>query len=273
MGSKINKISIIIVTWNTVDITLRCIQTIKKHLNNVEIIVVDNNSQDRTIEVLSKEKDIILVKNNSNLGFSKANNIGLKHASNDLIIFMNSDIELIDDSIKKMVDYFNTNLNIGIIGPQFLNIDLTPQASVFPKQNAVNAFKEFYLKKKNSYLKYIPDSSTPLSVWAISGGCLLTRKSFFESIGGWNEKYFFYFEDMDLCREVHKKGMKVVFYPECKVIHRHGASGNKIAPQKDQWHRLIPGSKKYHGLISHYFINFIIWSGQKFQKVLSLFAD
>lgn len=265
------KVSIIIVTWNTAKITQKCVRTINKFLNNPEIIVVDNGSKDDTIKVLSQEKNVKIVENHANLGFSKANNIGLKHATNKLILFMNSDIELIDDSINDLINYFQNNHNIGIIGPKFLNPDLTPQASVFPKQSTINAFKEFWLNQKYSYSKYIPKTEKPIKVWAISGGCLLTYKSFFESIGGWNEKYFFYFEDMDLCRKINQIGKDIIFFPQCKIIHRHGASGAKLADQNNQWRRLIPGSKKFHGLFNHYLINFIIWSGQKIQKLKSIF--
>jgi GT2 family glycosyltransferase len=257
------KLSIVIVTWNTAKITQKCVQTINKFLKDPEIIIVDNGSQDNTIDLLSKEKNVKIIKNNSNLGFSKANNIGLKHVSNEDLLFMNSDMELIDNSINSLLEYFKNNDNIGIIGPKFLNPDLTPQASVFPRQTALNAFKEFWLNQKNTYSKYIPSIKDPIKVWAISGGCILTRKSFFESIGGWNEKYFFYFEDMDLCRKINKIGKDVIFYPQCQIIHRHGASGTKLADPQNQWRRLIPGSKKYHGLLMHYLINAIIWSGQK----------
>lgn len=263
-------LSIIIVTWNTVKITQKCVQTINKFLDNPEIIIVDNDSQDNTVELLSKEKNVKIVQNNKNIGFSKANNIGLKHTSNEFILFMNSDIELIDDSINKLIEYFKNKDNIGIIGPKFLNSDLTPQASVFPKQTTLNAFKEFWLNKKNTYSKYIPDSNKEIKVWAISGGCILTRKSFFQSIGAWNEKYFFYFEDMDLCRKVNSLNKDVIYYPQSKIIHRHGASGSKLANYQNQWRRLIPGSKKYHGLFNHYLINAIIWSGQKLKKIQSL---
>ncbi len=268
---KTINLSIIIITWNTAKITQKCIQTINKFLDNPEIIVVDNGSQDDTIKIISKEKNVKIIENHANLGFSKANNIGLKHASNELILFMNSDIELIDDSVIKLVKYFETKDNIGIIGPKFLNPDLTSQASVFPPQTALNAFKEFWLYQKYTYSKYIPCSKKPIKVWSISGGCILTRKSFFESIGGWNEKYFFYFEDLDLCRKINKLGKDVIYYPKCQIIHRHGVSGAKLADSQNQWRRLIPGSKIYHGLFNHYLINIIIWSGQKLKKFQSLF--
>lgn len=265
------KFSIIIVTWNTAQITKKCIDTINQFIPGQEIIVVDNGSQDNTVEVLKNIKNVKLIENKANLGFAKANNIGLRFTTSEYILFMNSDIELIDNSLLKMMDFLKNNSDIGIIGPKFLNPDHTPQASVFPPQTFINAFKEFWLDKKYSYSKYIPESKKPIQVNSISGGCLATNKDYFKSIGSWNETYFFYFEDMDLCRKVNQSSKKVVFYPLCQIIHRHGASGKNIAPAKDQWRRLIPGSKKFHGYFNHYLINSIIWSGQKWQKLKSIF--
>jgi len=260
-------LSIIIVTWNTADITLKCIHTINKYLNNklnYEIIVVDNASSDNTIQLLSKEK-IVLIKNHENSGFAKGNNIGVKKAKGKYLFFLNSDMELIDDSFIAMFKFF-VNSDIGLIGPSFLNTDLTPQGSVFPPQTVANAFKEFVLKIKNVYSKYTPDSKTPVSVWSVSGGAILIKKDLFKQVGGWNEKYFIYFEDLDLCRSIRRLGQQIIFYPNCKVIHAHGQSGKHLAPAKDQWRRLIPGSIKFHGKFNHYLINSIIWFGQKFHS-------
>jgi GT2 family glycosyltransferase len=260
------QLSIIIVTWNTSQITQKCVETINKYIPNQEIIVVDNGSQDNTVQLLSKIKNVKVIENHVNLGFAKANNIGFKYTTSDYIVFMNSDIELIDKSFLDMTNYFKNNPNIGLIGPKFLNPDLTPQASVFPPQTALNAFKEFWLNQKDAYSKYLPNTKEPTKVSYISGGCILVNKDFFQKIGKWNEKYFFYFEDMDLCRQVRRLRKEIIFYPKCLVIHRHGSSGKKLADSQNQWRRLVPSSIKFHGYLKHYFINFIIWSGQKWQK-------
>lgn len=261
------KFSIIIVTWNTAEITKKCVDTINKYTPGQEIIVVDNGSQDNTVSLLKNIKNVTIIENHANLGFAKANNIGFKQANNEYLVFMNSDIELIDNSLYQMIEYLQKNSQIGIIGPKFLNPDLTPQASVFPPQTALNAFKEFWLGQPEAYSKYLPKGNDPTKVSYISGGFITIKKDFFAQIGQWNEKYFFYFEDMDLCRQVHRFQKDIIFYPQCQVIHRHGASGKNLAPAKDQWRRLIPSSIKFHGYIKHYFINFIIWSGQKWQKI------
>lgn len=262
-----NKFSIVIPTWNTAKITKKCVDSINKYLPNQEIIVVDNGSHDNTVKLLKKITNLKIIQNHTNLGFSKANNIGLNQTSHDYLVFMNSDIELIDSSLIKMINYLQKNPQIGIIGPKFLNPDFTPQASVFPPQTPLNAFKEFWLNQKEAYSKYLPKGDNPTRVSYISGGLIVVKKDFFEKIGKWNEGYFFYFEDMDLCRQVTKFNKDIVFYPQCRVIHRHGASGQKLANSQNQWQRLIPGSIKFHGYFKHYLINFIIWSGQKWQKI------
>jgi GT2 family glycosyltransferase len=263
------KLSIIIPTWNTAKITLNSINTINKHLGNFdyEIVVVDNGSTDNTIELLSKIKQVRLIKNSTNLGFAKANNQAVKIAKGEYFLFLNSDMELINQSLIDMYQHLTKNPEIGAIGPQMLNVDLTSQASVFPPQTALNAFKEFFLNIKDSYSKYLPDLNKISSVWAVSGGALMIKKDFFQKVGGWNEKYFFYFEDLDLCRTIHKFNKLVVFYPFCKIVHHHGASGQKLADANNQWRRLIPSSIIFHGKLQHSLINFIIWSGQKFHRL------
>jgi len=265
-----NKLSIIIPTWNTAAITLKCIQSIKKYLPpsgqppNPQIIVVDNASTDNTLALLQKE-NITLIKNSKNLGFAKACNIGAKKAIGDYLLFLNSDMELPNHKLIDMLKFLQKNPRIGAIGPQFLNCDKTIQDSVFPPQTLINAFKKFWLNQK-TYSKYTPKRKKPSAVWAVSGGAILIKKKLFEKIGGWNEKYLMYFEDLDLCRALHRHHKQIYYYPPSKIIHRHGASGKNLADSDNQWRRLIPGAKKYHGLLTYYLIWFIIKTSQKWQK-------
>ncbi len=265
------KLSVIILTWNTAQITKKCVLSVIKHLKNVdyEIILVDNNSTDNTISVIKQIKDprIKIIKNTANLGFSKGNNIGASKAKGEFLFFLNSDMVLIDNSINLMLEFLSNHPNIGAIGPQFLHPDSSPQASVFPPQTPLNAFKEFFLNKPR-YSKYLPNTASPSPVWAISGGALLIKKTLFSKINGWNEKYFFYFEDLDICRRLRKMDKLIFYFPKTQVIHYHGISGKNITSSENQWRRLIPSSIIYHGFLGHYLINSIIWSGQKFKKLI-----
>jgi GT2 family glycosyltransferase len=262
-------LSIIVLTWNTALITEKCVNTIIKNLKGVkyQIIVADNGSTDNTSSVFSNRNDLTYFNTGSNLGFARGNNAALKYAHGQYLLFLNSDMEFLDSSLTKMLAFHKKNLEIGAIGPSFLNPDLSPQGSVFPPQTISNAFREFWLKKP-SYSKYVPQGNTPLPVWSISGGAILIRKKLFDKIGGWDQRYFFYFEDLELCRQIWASGFQVYFYPTCQVLHRHGSSGKSLAPSATQWHRLIPSSKLYHGVLYHTFLNLVIWSGQKWQKLV-----
>ncbi len=263
-------VSIIIPTWNTADIISKCVNTIMKFLPKdfYEIIVVDNASTDGTKQIFSKIDNIKYILNDQNLGFSKANNIGAKQDIGQYLFFLNSDMELIDSTLLDMIKYLEQNPNVGVIGPQFQNPDLTIQGSITPPQTPLNAFKEYWLGISGSYTKYFLNKTT--SVNAISGGAILIDKNIFNKIGGWDERYFFYYEDLELCRQVKKLNKEIIYFPECRVIHRHGASGTKIADLSNQWRRLIPSAKIYFGLFQYYLIFFIIWSSQKVKYWLSL---
>jgi len=265
MTRKSSLLSIIIPTWNTAEITLRCVNSIRQNLGqSVEIIVVDNNSTDNTQDIF-KKNTVKYLKLDKNYGYATACNAGAKIASSRFLFFLNSDMELIDDHVLAMVDFCQNNPNCGLVGPKFLNPDLSPQGSVFPPQTPLNAFKEFWLSKK-TYSKYCPKTNKPQKVWAISGGAILISKKNYQDIGGWNQKYHMYYEDLDLCRQARSRGLSVYYFPHCQLIHRHGVSGARLADSQNQWRRLINGSKIYHGKPTHRLINLIIWSGQKWQK-------
>lgn len=262
-------LSIIIVTWNTADITLKCVQTINKYITNklkYEILVSDNGSTDDTVKKLINEKNVTVIENGSNLGFGKGNNVATLKAKGKYILFLNSDMELTDSKLVDMYRYIDSNTNIGIVGPKFLNIDGSDQGSVFPPQTLLNAFREFWLGQK-TFSKYVPLEQDPIQVFSISGGAVLIRRKLFEKIGGWDKRYYMYYEDLELCRQITKLGYSIYYYPACRFIHRHGASGKSLANSANQWRRLIPSSKIYHGFIKHYLLFIVTWSGQKWQKI------
>lgn len=262
------KLSIIILTWNTAKITKKCVISLTKKIKNIqyEIIVTDNGSTDNTKELFANLKSVKYLNTGSNLGFSKGNNLGALSASGKYYLFLNSDMEYLS-GLDKMLKYLDDHSSIGLIGPRLLNTDQTPQGSVFPSQTLLNAFKQFWLNQP-AYLKYTPSTNEPVSVWSISGGAILLKKSLFQQFSGWNEKFPFYYEDMDLCRRVRSLGLKIYYFPNCLFIHHHGASVNQLSGKNAGFKRLVVGSIKYHGILMHYLINFIIWSGQKWQKLI-----
>ncbi len=268
-------LNIVIVNWNTADVTCKCINSILKHTSKVNycITVVDNSSTDNSIKKIStiKNSRLKLIKNTSNLGYAKACNIGANSTKSNYVLFLNSDILFFDNSIKTLLDFLHKHTkNIGLVSPQFLNPDKSIQASVFPPQTLFNAFKQYILNIPNSFSKYTPKTNKPTEVWSVSGGAVLIKNSVFKKCGGWDESYHFYFEDLQLCKDIRHMGLKIYYLPQAKLIHYHGLSGQKLSSDDQQWKRLVPGSIKFHGPVKHYLLSTVLYLGQK-KLMLSVF--
>ena len=251
------KVSVIIINYNTKKLTSSCVKSVKKYLKNSQIILVDNASTDGSKDFFSKDKNIEYIYNQNNLGFSKANNIGALAANSDLLLFLNSDTQIFDYNINQAVDYY-TNNNIGILAPKLLNTDSSTQPSCFKEQSITNALKEYVFKQKFSFSKYFPETKKPLEVENVVGAAILISKKIFNLCDKWNEKYFMYFEDFDLCRKVKKLNKKIIYFPPWTIYHHHGSS--KSFKKNDY---LISSSKRYHGLAKYYLLTLILWLGQK----------
>lgn len=267
-------LSIIIVSYNTKKLTLDCIDSILKEGSKlkVRIIVVDNGSKDGSVEELRevwrKRRNVVLIENKENLGFSKANNQGIRMAMGEYILLLNSDTIVKKNSLLALFNFAEKTKNAGVVGSRLLNPDKTIQPSCIHFPTIKNAILEYWFGKKGLFEKYAPRGKRPVEVDAVAGAAFLITPRSLKEVGLLNEEYFFYFEDIDYCRRVWDSALKVYYLPESEIIHYHGASGRKIADEKNQWRRLIPGSKIYHGLLKHYILFIIMWLSQKWQKLL-----
>ncbi len=264
-------VSIIIVNYNTKELTLDCIDSILDEGSDLkmEIIIVDNGSTDNSahfLEKLERSAVVKLIKNSENKGFAKANNQGIKIAKGEFILLLNSDTKVKKYAIEKLVEFAKMHPETGAVGARLLNTDGTIQDSAFRFPTIGRAIKQYWLGEKGHLEKYAPKSIEPVDV-LVMAAFLITPRALKE-VGMLNEKYFIFFEDFDYCRALHKAGLKVYYMKDAEVIHYHGASGKKVADNDNQWRRLIPSSKIYHGLIKHYIFNFVLWSGQKMQTIL-----
>lgn len=254
-------ISIIIPSFNTKEFLKRCLNSIIS--SQVEVVVVDNASTDGSVEMIKEEfPKIRVIRNEENFGFAKAVNQGLRIALGETFLVLNSDTQIQPGIIEKLLE-FERKVRPAIIGAGLINPDGSVQASVFHLPTLWRAIKEYWLGKTGEFSKYAPRGDEPVEVEAVSGGAMLISKGVIDKIGLLDETYFMYFEDLDFCRRAKKAGFKVYYLPSAEVIHEHGASGKSLAKVEDQWKRLVPSSKIYHGFLKHYLINFILWVGQK----------
>ena len=263
-------LSIVIVNYNTKDLILNCLNSINNSgtIAGYEIIVIDNGSTDGSVEILDKLKGIKLYKNDKNLGFSKANNLGIKNSSGKYILLLNSDTEVEKGSIDKLLNFAKSKKDAGVVGAKLLNKDGTTQKSVSNFPTIWRAIKESWLGEKDNFGLHAPVVKDPVVVDSVVGAAFLITPLALKKVGLLNEKYFMYFEDLEYCKKVKKAGLKVYYLPDAKVRHLLGASGTKVAESDNQWRRLIPSSKIYHGRLNHFLINFILWTGQKFKNLI-----
>jgi len=248
-------LSIIIISYNTEKITIDCLKSIIESLKNsslkYEIIVVDNASKDNSVSSIKKLKSEIknrnlkinLIENKENIGFGPANNQAVKLAKSDYLLFLNSDIIVLNASIEKLYNFYKQNEKLfNFLGGKLLNKNGTPQPSCGPMYTLPMIFAHLFLRGDYWGLtRYSPNKIKEVD-W-ISGACILTKKEYFEKLGGFDEKIFMYMEEIDLFYRAKKHGFKVFFYPEAKFIHLGSQSSAG---------RSFPILQVYQGLIYFY---------------------
>lgn len=223
-------LSIIIVNWNTADLLEHCLTSVQDSmLQNIEIIVVDNASTDDSICRLRKNFPYVqVIPNTANVGFAAANNIGWEASSGTFLLFLNSDTIVPKNTLTELVTFLDNHPDVGAVSPQLRRSDGEPQDFSFG-----NDPTPAYLLKRGVWHLLC---QKPLHNWHtsavqqvdwISGACLLTRRNALETIGGWDEQMFMYFEDSDLCFRLRQAGWKIVFYPKVFITHIGGQSVQK----------------------------------------------
>lgn len=223
------KLSIIILSFNTAKLTLSCVKslfkTYKKEIKEgmLEIIVADNASSDSTVEFLNKIKEVTVVRNKNNFGFSKGNNLGAKKTRSEYLLFLNSDVEVLDKGLLGMIEFMDKNPTVGILGAKLKNPDGSEQKSSGNFYTFINLV--FTLFGFDSLMRQSPKKIQKVD-W-VSGAFLMIRKKLFDRLGGFDEKYFMYIEDMDLCFIAKKLGFSTYFFPYIKAVHKELGSSNR----------------------------------------------
>lgn len=234
-------ISVIIVNYNTGLMTSACVESVKKNIRNAtcEIIVVDNNSSDSSTEILSQaHTDITIIRLHENYGYGKAINIAFKKTCGQFILVLNSDILLQNDFSDYLIDFYKRN-NAGIIGIKMMkeNNKFQKTFGYFPSpmliiSNEVSILRKINHKHFNKYAMI--QSANPLtqSVEWITGAFMFISRENFEHVGGFDEHYFMYYEDVDICQKCCNLGFTNYFIALFYAIHKHQATTktNNIMP-------------------------------------------
>lgn len=220
------KVSIIIVNFNGCRFTAECLETIRLYSKtSAEVIVVDNASTDDSrVELPVRFPEVRFLWLPQNRGFGYANNRGAEKATGDILFFLNNDTLLTGDIIPVMSRMLNEDRSIGIAAPKLLNEDGSLQVSsgAFPSIAAEWRTK-LSVGNISAHALLQPD-------W-VTGAAFFIRREVFQAIGGFDEEYFMYFEDVDLCKRVADQGLTIRYIPECSLIHLGGKSYGKQDPR------------------------------------------
>ncbi len=280
MIPRVIDVSVIIVNYNSFKLLKACLESIIHHTQDLEyeIIVVDNNSTDGNIENITRQfKNIILIKNETNEGFARANNKGAKIAKGNYLLFLNNDTIFIENSIKILQDFAKKQSGDFILSCRLLNLDGSFQNSAynFPTISrllAATLFLDQLFTSINIFSKYnLPskNASEPINVDAIIGALVFIKRDTFIKLNGFDDRFYFYHEDIDLGYELKKIGGVTVFFPATAIYHIGGASA-----EMDFWFfmknrsisRIQFAQKNFRGIYKSIFI--LIEQLGKFYKAI-----
>ena len=250
-------LSIVIVTWNARDVLLDALESIGREILSrqgagrieTETLVVDNGSVDGSVEAARERfpwADVIALP--ENIGFAAGNNVGLRRAKGRHAVLLNSDTVVLPDALEACVRYLDEHPEVGVVGPQLLNPDLSKQncihnypsyvTELVPKGLLETLFPRRYPSKRY-------DHSAPIPVEAVLGACLFVRREVLEDVGLMPEDYFFFLEETDWCFRIAEAGWGIVHIPDAHVIHIFGASTKKKVPAETRI--------EYHRSLYHFF--------------------
>lgn len=261
-------LSICIVNWNVEVLLRQCLRSVFEHTRNVsfEVIVVDNNSKDNSVQMVKKEfPQVKLIENNYNAGFTKANDQAIKISQGRHIMLLNPDTEVIDNALGVMLHFMDRTQDCGALGCGLQNTDGSLQRScrTFPTLE-VMIYDVFLLdalfpasKRYGKYFMTWWDFNDTREVDQPMGSALMIKKEVLDKVGLFDENIFIWFDEVDLCYRIKKAGWKIYFTPQAQIKHhlsqsfKQWTSPAQIMRGTIQWRKSRNYFfRKHHGLLS-----------------------
>ena len=251
-------LSILIVNWNVRDLLRDCLRSIAAGRGDLalEVIVVDSASADGSAAMIAAEFPWVdLIACDENVGFPRGNNIALARSRGRTLLLLNPDTVVVGDALPTLLAYLDAHPDVGVVGPQLLNADGSVQSSRrrFPTL-LTGYFESTWLQGlapgvlRHYYALDLPDDA-PADVDWLTGACLLVPRAAYEEVGGLDEGYYMYSEELDWCRRIKQTGRRVVYYPAAQVIHHSGQSSDQaVTARHVNFQRAkLRYYRKYHG--------------------------
>ena len=244
------ELSIIYVNYNTADQVMKSVESVRRYTKGIdyEIIVADNNSMDdKDLQKLIDDETIKVVKLDDNYGFGKANNAGVKESTGEYVFLLNPDTICHDNSIEKLLDCIKADKTIGVIGPNLINADSKPTHSFRRAGDGIITELNFALFGLPYKILYGSDfeynhSNNKLEVAYSCGAAMMMKRETFDKVGGFDENFFMYYEDQDLCNRIKKTGLRIVNEPKAIIQHLEGTS-IRLNSKRETF--IIQSRKKY----------------------------
>jgi N-acetylglucosaminyl-diphospho-decaprenol L-rhamnosyltransferase len=226
------RVTAVIVSYNTRDELRGCLASLRAHAGMpVLVIVVDNASADASADTIAQEfPEARLIRNRENVGFSRANNQGLREAATPYVLVLNSDAELTAGALPALVAELDARPRLGAVGPRTLGADGTVQISFGPALTPLAEWRQRRLvlgvkaRRPRALRKAVALAAVEREPDWVSGSCLLARREALDAVGGFDEGFFLYEEDVDLCLRLRRAGWSVLYTPAAEVIHHLGRS-------------------------------------------------
>jgi len=247
-------VSILIVSWNVRDLLRRCLDSIvssqsedhpaptERRRLNTEILVVDNASNDGTVEMLRAEFPTArVIANPANVGFTRANNQALAIAQGRYLFLLNPDTELYPGALQTLFAYAEQHPRVGIIGPRLFYGDGSPQSSRRRFPTLATAFFESTRLQQwfprhaaitRYYMLDTRDDETQEVDW-VNGAAMFVRRQVYEQVGGFDEQFFMYSEELDWCYRTQRAGWQIIYLPTAQVTHYEGKSSEQAVAARD----------------------------------------
>jgi GT2 family glycosyltransferase len=253
-------LSVIVLSYNTRELTLACLRSLAAAGPGlaIEVLVIDNASTDDTVAAVRAEfPSARVISNERNLGFAAGNNVGLAAAGGAYLLLLNSDTEVAPGSLRVLVDFMKNHPEAGACGPQLLNPDGTLQPSGRNLPSVWSVFvgmtKLYRLERRNFYSVRGRDYGKVARVDELSGAALLVRREAYERTGGFDPRFFAYYEDIDWCKRLGDAGCALYYVPQAQVYHLWGGTSRNVSPlaYRATQHGLAYYFAKHHGWLGH----------------------
>jgi N-acetylglucosaminyl-diphospho-decaprenol L-rhamnosyltransferase len=230
-GAPTPAVAAVIVSYNTRALLLECLDSLRAVTAPLEIVVVDNASADGSADaVRERHPGVGVVANPDNVGFSKANNLGIRATRAPYVLVLNSDAAVRPGAVETLVSILEARAEVGIVGPRTVSADGTIQVSFGLDLTLLNEWRQRGLvhgvKRREAEALRRAEALAAVEhepAW-VSGSCFLARRRVLDALGGFDEGFFLYEEDVDLCVRIRQAGHKVLYTPQAEIVHHLGQS-------------------------------------------------